>query len=53
MANKSLLSGWIRRFLLEHVVAERNLGTLKPVTGIRSPCCCRSRALVASGLSTR
>ena len=25
MANKSLLSGWIRRFLLEHVVAERNL----------------------------
>ena len=32
MANKSLLSGWIRRFLLEHVVAERNelmLATIK------------------------
>jgi integrase/recombinase XerD len=25
MRNRTLIGGWVRRFLLEHLVAERNL----------------------------
>ena len=43
MADHSLLSPWIRRFLLEHLIAERNLDIiLSKVTAMLFAYCYRS-----------
>ena len=43
MRNTNLMGPWVRRFLLEHLVAERNLAPiLNAVTGIRWFCCSHS-----------
>ena len=49
----NLLGPWVRRFLLEHMVSERNLApTRKGATAIRCACYCHSLLGLPAGDST-
>jgi hypothetical protein len=53
MTDQALLGPWVRRFLLEYLVTEKNLArNTQRSYGIRFACCFRSRPRIRAKRST-